>query len=104
MKHFVRDLATNQNLWNEYIDPSGQGGNDFNIMATEDKMRMIVDLWPEDVREDDEEGQHILLEIRRERSAAAAVMGRSGGRSTSAIKSRTARENGKRGGRPRHTQ
>lgn len=100
-QHLVRDLATDRELWDEYIDPGGNGGDDFNTMTTDDKMRMIVDLWPEDVRDDDDEGQRILSEIRRERSSAAAVMGRIGGRTISPAKSSAARENGRLGGRPK---
>lgn len=65
MKHLVIDLATNRNLWEEYIDPAGQGGEAFSEMTNEEKMDMIIDLWPEDVREDDEEGQAILAKLRK---------------------------------------
>lgn len=62
-KHYVYDLATNRDLWDEYIDPSGDGGVDFETMSDEAKMQMIVELWPEDVIEDDEDGQRILKSI-----------------------------------------
>lgn len=100
MKQLVRDLATDHSLWDEYIDPSAQGGDDFDTMTTDEKMRMIVDLWPEDVRDDDEEGRRIISEIRAERAKAASTLGRAGGRSTSSAKQRASQKNGRRGGRP----
>jgi hypothetical protein len=100
-KYSVRDLATDHNLWDEYIDPAAQGEGDFDTMTTAEKMHMIVELWPEDVRDDDEDGQRLLSEIRNERIAAAVMLGRRGGKSTSAAKRTASRENGKRGGRPR---
>jgi hypothetical protein len=100
-KWFVRDLATDRSLWDKYIDPSGQGGNDFNTMTTDKKMHMIVDLWPEDVLNNDEDGQRILAEIRRQRQHAASMLGKVGGRKISPAKSSAAKENGKKGGRPR---
>jgi hypothetical protein len=65
MKHpDTREIATDNDLWDEYIDPTGEGGNDFETMSIYRKMRMIVELWPEDVDENDDEGQAILAEIR----------------------------------------
>ena len=65
-KHMTRDLAENRNLWDEYIDPNGEGdaSDDFNTMTTDEKMRMIVEVFPYDVRDDDDEGLAILAEIR----------------------------------------
>lgn len=99
-KHFVRDLAIDRALWDEYIDPSGQGGDDFNTMSLGEKMRMIIDMWPNDVQNDDDEGQRILAKIRRERKRAGAILGRIGGQKITLAKSSAARENGKKGGHP----
>ena len=59
----VRDIADDEELWCEYVDPSGIGGNDFFDMDTDDKMAMIVDLWPEDVDESDEEGIALINKL-----------------------------------------
>ena len=65
-KHSTRELAENRNLWDEYIDPNGEGDatDDFNTMTTDEKMRMIVEIWPYDVPDWDDEGQAILADIR----------------------------------------
>jgi hypothetical protein len=74
-QHSTRDLATDRNLWDEYIDPNAESPDDFEAISIDDKMRMIVEIWPHDVAEWDDEGQAILNGIRAERSAAAAALG-----------------------------
>lgn len=59
----VEEIASNQHLWNEYVNPGNDEPDAFDEMSTVHKMRLIVELWPEDVAEDDEEGQRILEEL-----------------------------------------
>jgi len=56
----LREIATNRELWNEYCDPGNNDPEGFDNMTTDDKIAMMVDLWPGDVSEFDEEGQAIL--------------------------------------------
>ena len=56
----TRELATDRNLWEEYIDPDNNAPTAFDDLTTEEKMEAIVEMFPGDVAEDDDEGQAIL--------------------------------------------
>ena len=102
MKNYdVRELATDRGLWNQYIDPSNQGGNDFETMSVKEKMEMIVDLWPGDISENDTEALEMLAKIRDARKSAASLLGKKGGLSTSPAKKKSSPNNGRLGGRPK---
>lgn len=85
----VQALAADNELWMEYVDADNVA--DFDAMTRDEREEMIRTIWP-DTREDEE----ILA-----RRQAAAVLGSRGGSVTSPDKANAARENGKRGGRPR---
>lgn len=59
-KHTTRELATNRDLWEEYIDPDNAAPTAFDDMSTAEKMEAIVEMFPQDVNDDDEEGLRIL--------------------------------------------
>lgn len=64
---FVRYIAENRRAWEERVDPQNNDPGAFDRMTVDEKMRLIVELWPEDVKDQDSEGQAILTELRVKR-------------------------------------
>lgn len=64
-EYSTEELASDRRLWDEYIDPTGEGRGKFETMTVREKMQMIVELFPLDVPDWDEDGQAILAQIRK---------------------------------------
>lgn len=57
----VREIATSKDLYESHIDPQGNDRGAFDRMSTEEKMRTIVEMFPDDIDEDDDEGRGLIL-------------------------------------------
>jgi hypothetical protein len=42
------EIATDRDLWNEYVDPNNEDPGAFDRMTTAEKIEFVNDTWPED--------------------------------------------------------
>jgi len=83
----VQQFASDSNLWETYVDPDNNAP--FGDMSQFEREQMIREIWPDTP---DKKNPH------------AAALGALGGQASTDAKANAARENGKRGGRPRKTE
>ena len=43
-----QDIATSEQLWNEYVDPQNNDPESFDRMTTAEKIQLMKDLWPQE--------------------------------------------------------
>ena len=62
---FVREIAESEEKWNEYVNPGNDDPGAFKRLTIQEKMNLIVSLWPEDIQEDDKEARKILIRLNK---------------------------------------
>ena len=56
MKPTYAEIANNWSLWQEYVDPNGDGGKDeFEGLIFEERIKLQVEIWgPEEASEEED--------------------------------------------------
>ena len=53
-KPTMEQIATDRNLWNQYVDPQNNDPDAFDRMSVEEKVALQRDLWPNEADDRDD--------------------------------------------------